>query len=60
MAVPSLKAPVTGGTAPSLALVAAGTQHVLAQRGVIVLASCAAPCTLSATATVSLAGASRR
>ena len=59
VAVPSLKAPVTGGTVPSLALVAAGTQRVLAQRGVIVLASCGAPCTLSASAKVSLAGASR-
>jgi hypothetical protein len=56
--VPSLTAPV-GATAPTLALLAAGTQKVLKQRGVIVLASCAAPCTLTASATVSLAGASR-
>jgi glucose/arabinose dehydrogenase/PKD repeat protein len=56
--VPSLNAPVTGN-APALALLAAGTQKVLKQRGVIVLASCATPCTLTASATVSLAGASR-
>jgi PKD repeat protein len=58
VSVPSLTAPVTGG-APALALVAARTQKVLKQRGVIVLASCAAPCTLKASATVSLAGVSR-
>jgi PKD repeat protein len=57
VAVPNLKAPVTG--APTLALVAAGTQRVLKQRGVVVFASCAGPCTLSASAKVSLAGASR-
>ena len=57
--VPSLTAPVTGNKAPTLALLAAGTQKVLKQRGVIVLASCGAPCTLTASATVSLAGASR-
>jgi hypothetical protein len=56
--VPSLTSPVTG-TAPTLALLAAGTQKVLRQRGVVVLASCGSPCTLTASATVSLAGASR-
>jgi PKD repeat protein len=56
--VPTLTAPVsTGG--PTLALLAAGAQKVLKQRGVIVLASCGSPCTLSASAKVSLAGASR-
>jgi glucose/arabinose dehydrogenase/PKD repeat protein len=55
---PTLTAPVTG-TAPTLALVAARTQKVLKQRGVIVRASCSSPCTLTASATVSLAGASR-
>jgi PKD repeat protein len=58
VAVPSLTAPVTG-TAPTLALVAPRTQKVLKQRGVIVLASCSSPCTLRASATVTLAGASR-
>jgi hypothetical protein len=58
VAVPSLTAPVTGSK-PTLALVAARTQKVLKQGGVIVLARCAAPCTLTASATVSLAGASR-
>jgi hypothetical protein len=59
VAVPSLTAPVTVTKAPTLALLAARTQKVLKQRGVIVRASCAAPCTLTASATVSLAGASR-
>jgi glucose/arabinose dehydrogenase/PKD repeat protein len=50
-----------GATAsgPILVLAAAGTQHVLRQRGVIVHASCAGSCTLSAAATVTLPGASR-
>ena len=53
-----LTAPVpTGG--PTLALLAAGKQKVLKQRGVIVFASCGSPCTLTASAKVSLAGASR-
>jgi hypothetical protein len=59
VAVPSLKTPVTHGGGPTLALLAAGTQRVLAQHGIVVLASCAGTCTLSASAKVSLAGASR-
>ncbi|MGH2980076.1 MAG: PQQ-dependent sugar dehydrogenase [Solirubrobacterales bacterium] len=57
--VPSLTAPVTGGRAPSLALAAARKQRVLRRRGVVVVASCAAPCVLTASAKVSLSGASR-
>jgi glucose/arabinose dehydrogenase/PKD repeat protein len=51
--------PGTTASGPVLVLAAAGTQHVLRQRGVIVNASCAGSCTLSASATVTLPGASR-
>jgi glucose/arabinose dehydrogenase/PKD repeat protein len=57
--VPTPTATLTDATAPTLALVAAGSQRVLKQRGVIVYASCDSACTLQATATVSLTGASR-
>ena len=40
-------------------LAAAGIQHVLANKAIIVVGSCNAPCTLKASATVSLPGASR-
>jgi hypothetical protein len=51
--------PGTTASGQVLVLAAAGTQHVLRQRGVIVHASCAGSCTLSASATVTLPGASR-
>ena len=57
--MPKLTAPVTGVNTPTLAVVAASTQRVLAKRGVVVLGSCAATCTMKATAKVSLPGASR-
>ena len=44
---------------PKLVLAAAGIQHVLANKAIIVDGSCNAPCTLKASATVSLPGASR-
>ena len=59
--------PTAGGTPPSsivrtkpvLALAAADTQRVLRRKAIVVQAGCAATCTLTASATVSLAGASR-
>ncbi len=60
LSVPDLKVtPVKPLTNPVLALAVAGTQRVLAKKAIVVHGSCAASCTLKASATVTLAGASR-
>ena len=58
VSVPNTVTPVVKSK-PNLLLAAAGIQHVLANKAIIVVGSCNAPCTLKASATVSLPGASR-
>ena len=54
-----VNAPVTGAKGPILVLAAAGTQHLLGKRSIQVHGGCLSACTLKATATVSLPGASK-
>jgi glucose/arabinose dehydrogenase len=56
---PSLGAPVTGAKGPTLVLAAARTQHLLGKRAIEVHGGCLSACTLKATATISLPGASK-
>lgn len=51
--------PVRGATGPSLVLAAARTQHLRGKRSIEVQGGCLSACTLKATATVSLPGASK-
>ena len=50
---------VRGATGPTLVLAAARTQHLLGKRTIEVHGGCLSACTLKATATVSLPGASK-
>jgi PKD repeat protein len=59
MPLPSLSAPVTGAKGPTLVLSAVRTQHLLGSKSIEVHGGCVSACTLKATATVSLPGASK-
>jgi glucose/arabinose dehydrogenase len=54
-----VKAPVASNQGPTLVLAAARTQHLLGKRSIEVHGGCLTACTLKATATVSLPGASK-
>ncbi len=56
---PILGGPVAGAKGPTLVLAAARTQHLLGKRSIEVHGGCLAACTLKATATISLPGASK-